>query len=171
MITNFEFKASCKDILACEKKLALLNPEFIGEDHQKDTYFNVPAGRLKLREGNIENALIYYERMDIPGAKQSNIILYQTSASTELKKILIKMHGIKKVIDKRRRIYLIDNVKFHFDKVENLGCFLEVEAIDIDGTRGIETLKQQCNAYAKILNIAQSDYLSLSYADMAEVTS
>jgi len=29
-----------------------------GTDHQIDTYFNVKHGRLKLREGNIENNLI-----------------------------------------------------------------------------------------------------------------
>ena len=67
---NIEFKARTNNIQALEEKLLSLNPQFIGEDHQKDTYYNVKTGRLKLREGNIENALIWYQREDVKGAKQ-----------------------------------------------------------------------------------------------------
>ena len=54
-ILNIEFKARAKDIAALETILQQHDPRFIGEDHQVDTYFNVQTGRLKLREGNIEN--------------------------------------------------------------------------------------------------------------------
>ncbi len=74
--TNFEFKARANDLLSLEKKLLTLSPKFIGEDQQVDTYFNVEKGRLKLREGNIENSLIYYERKNIADSKQSNVLLY-----------------------------------------------------------------------------------------------
>jgi adenylate cyclase class 2 len=63
-ITNFEFKAVTQELNDLENKLLSLGPKFIGEDNQTDTYFNVSAGRLKLREGKIENSLIYYERQD-----------------------------------------------------------------------------------------------------------
>jgi adenylate cyclase class IV len=64
-IKNFEFKAKVEDLDKYEQKLLTLNPVFYGIDHQVDTYFNVSNGRLKLREGNIENALIDYEREDM----------------------------------------------------------------------------------------------------------
>ena len=35
--------------------------------------------------------------------------------------------GYKAVVDKRRKIYFIGNVKFHFDTVDGLGTFVEVE--------------------------------------------
>ena len=146
--------------------MLLLNPEFIGEDNQVDTYFNVTKGRLKLREGNIENSLIWYERPDITGAKQSDVLLYQHSPDKTLKEILIKLHGIKIVVDKKRRIYFVDNVKFHFDTVAKLGTFIEVEAIDNNGKTGIEKLKEQCNTYAQLFNIQPDDYISFSYSDM-----
>src|SRR5450755_4237445 len=116
-ILNFEFKASTNDLKKLEDQLLLLNPKFIGEDNQADTYFNVTSGRLKLREGNIENSLIWYERQNITGAKQSDVLLYQHKPDKTLKDILIKLHGIKVVVDKSRRIYFVDNVKFHFDTV------------------------------------------------------
>ena len=165
-ILNFEFKARTSDLKNLEDQLLLLNPKFIGEDNQADTYFNVTKGRLKLREGNIENSLIWYERRNITGAKQSDVLLYQHNPDKTLKDILIKLHGIKVVVDKRRRIYFVDNVKFHFDTVTKLGTFIEVEAIDNSGKIGIEKLKEQCNKYAELFNIQPRDYISFSYSDM-----
>ena len=165
-ILNFEFKARTADLNYLEKKLLLLNPKFIGEDNQTDTYFNVPKGRLKLREGNIENALIYYERENTVGAKQSEVLLYQHSPDRTLKDILIRVYGIKMIVTKRRRIYFIDNVKFHFDSIEELGTFIEVEAIDKDGSLGIEKLKEQADQYARYLNINDEDFIANSYSDL-----
>ncbi len=163
---NFEFKASTKDLNKLENKLRSLNPIFIGVDKQADTYFNVAKGRLKLREGNIENSLIFYERQDVAGAKQSDIILYKHNPEPSLKEILIKVHGIKIVVNKTRRIYFIENVKFHFDSVDGLGTFVEVEAIDDSGNTGIGKLKEQCRKYADLFEIKNSHYISLSYSDL-----
>lgn len=165
-ILNIEFKAKAKDIAALEAILLQHHPLFIGEDHQIDTYFNVQAGRLKLREGNIENALIHYEREDFAGAKSSHVLLYQHQPDKTLKEILIKTLGVKAIVDKRRKIYFIDNVKFHFDTVAGLGTFVEVEAIDKDGTIGKEKLQAQCDEYAALLGIADEDFCSVSYSDM-----
>ena len=165
-IHNVEFKATTNNLAALEILLLQQNPLFIGEDHQIDTYFNVPVGRLKLREGNIENALIHYEREDTAGAKSSHVLLYQHQPDKVLKEILIKALGIKAVVDKRRRIYFLSNVKFHFDTVNGLGTFVEVEAIDKDGTIGKEKLQAQCDEYATLFNIAAADYCTFSYSDM-----
>jgi adenylate cyclase, class 2 len=164
--TNIEFKAKANNIEALEEKLQTLNPRFVGLDHQIDTYYHVPKGRLKLREGTIENALIWYDRSDFAGAKQSDIILYKHAPDDALKSILEKLHGIKVIVDKKRKIYFVDNVKFHFDRVEGLGTFVEVEAIDSDGSIGVEKLSEQCNYYASFFEIAKQDYMEVSYSDM-----
>ena len=165
-ILNIEFKAKAENIEALEGILLQQNPLFIGEDHQIDTYFNVALGRLKLREGNIENALIHYEREDFAGAKSSHVLLYQHQPDRTLKEILIKTLGIKAVVDKKRKIYFINNVKFHFDTVEGLGTFVEVEAIDKDGNFGKEKLQSQCDEYAALFGIESADFCSVSYSDM-----
>src|SRR5665647_2400402 len=167
-ILNFEFKAKTTELDNLEKKLLELNPKFIGEDNQTDTYFNVTTGRLKLREGNIENSLIYYERQNTAGAKQSDVLLYRHNPDKTLKDILIKTHGVKVIVEKIRKIYFIDNVKFHFDTIPELGTFIEVEAIDKDGTLAIEKLKEQANKYAEFFNIQEEDFIALSYSDMLQ---
>jgi adenylate cyclase, class 2 len=166
MHINFEFKARVNNIDRLEEKLKAHHPDFKGEDHQVDTYFNVNNGRLKLRQGNIENALIWYEREDTAGAKRSNVLLYQHTPDTSLKDILIKTLGIKAVVDKKRRIYFIGNVKFHFDRVEGLGSFIEVEAIDKKGDIGLQKLQEQCSFYSNLFELQQDNYIANSYSDM-----
>jgi adenylate cyclase, class 2 len=165
-ILNFEFKAKATNINLLEEKLQTLHPVFIGEDNQKDTYYNVAKGRLKLREGNIENALIWYDRADYAGAKQSDILLYKHAPDDALKQILEKLHGIKVIVDKKRKIYFVDNVKFHFDTVEDLGTFVEVEAIDKDGNIGLEKLQEQIKNYTAFFDIAETDFVKVSYSDL-----
>ncbi len=57
---NIEIKARTTRQAEIRSMLKNNNAEFKGTDHQIDTYFHVPNGRLKLREGNIENHLIHY---------------------------------------------------------------------------------------------------------------
>ena len=69
---NIEIKAKCDQTRTSSGQyLKAKNAEFKGTDDQTDTYFNVANGRLKLREGNIENNLIYYERNNQTAAKES----------------------------------------------------------------------------------------------------
>lgn len=166
MHINYEFKARCGNIEKLQGLLKERNALFTGTDHQTDTYFNVLNGRLKLREGNIENALIHYERINTPTAKQSNVILYQHQPGKNLKEVLIKALGIKVIVDKVRKIYFIDNVKFHFDEVKNLGSFVEVEAIDKDGSVGLEKLKKQCQYYVELFEINSDQFIAESYSDL-----
>lgn len=163
---NIEFKAKVENIAILEAKLKTLAPTFIGIDHQIDTYFNVPKHRLKLREGNIENALIYYERENTAASKESKILLYQHQPNQTLKQILIETLGIKVVVDKQRSIYFIDNVKFHFDTLKNFGTFVEVEAIDKDDTIGKEKLQQQCDYYFNFFALKQDQLQQYSYSDL-----
>ncbi|MEN9997494.1 MAG: hypothetical protein RI922_484 [Bacteroidota bacterium] len=165
-IKNFEFKAKVNELEMLEQKLLSLNPIFQGLDHQIDTYFNATSGRLKLREGNIENSLIYYDRQNVQEAKESHIILYQHAPSKSLKDILIKQLGIKVIVDKKRKIYFIDNVKFHFDQVDQLGTFIEVEAIDTKDEFTIEQLKKQCDEYFNFFELSDDQLIDQSYSDL-----
>ena len=165
-IKNFEFKAKVDELEKYENKLLSLNPTFKGLDHQIDTYFNAQQGRLKLREGNIENSLINYDRENISGSKESQIILYQHEPNVALKSILTRQLGVKIIVDKKRKIYFIDNIKFHFDIVENLGTFIEVEAIDSKEEFTIEELKKQCDKYFDFFELKEQNIIDKSYSDL-----
>ena len=163
---NIEVKARCGDHEPIRRRLVERNARFVGTDHQVDTYFAAKHGRLKLREGNIENALIFYERPDDQGPKQSDVTLYHPEPGSPLKAILTQSMGVDIVVEKRREIYFIDNVKFHLDEVEGLGRFLEIEAIDVDGSIGVAELRRQCDEYVDLFAIAHGDLIETSYADL-----
>jgi len=163
---NIEIKARCDNPDAVRKVLIERNAIFKGTDIQIDTYFNCPNGRLKLREGNIEYALIHYNREDITSPKKAIVSLYYPERNSSLKEILTNALGIFVVVKKKREIYFIDNVKFHIDMVDELGTFIEIEAIDTKGTIGKDKLRQQCEKYIKLLNIQPSNLIHCSYSDM-----
>ena len=163
---NIEIKARCGNQDKIRNILKKLNADFKGTDHQIDTYFKVPVGRLKLREGTIENHLIYYQRENQDGPKTSQVALFQNHPRSSLKSILQNALGILVSVDKIREIYLIDNVKFHLDSVTGLGRFIEIEAIDFDASIGRAALHKQCEKYMSLLGISSDDLISHSYSDL-----
>lgn len=165
---NIEIKAKCDNPSYIRQILRSHKADFKGVDHQIDTYFKVAHGRLKFREGNIENDLIYYDRENKRGPKESDIILYPTEPNSvlKLKQILIKSLGVSIVVDKKREIYFLGNVKFHIDRVKNLGSFVEIEAIDKNGKIGKRKLLEQCKYYMKLFKIKKEDLIPKSYSDL-----
>ena len=99
-------------------------------------------------------------------SKQSKVMLFKTEPGMPLEEILTATLGVKIIVRKQRDIYFIKNVKFHLDEVEDLGSFVEVEAIDIDGTIGKNKLQEQCNYYKNLFEIRYSDLIALSYSDL-----
>lgn len=163
---NVEIKARCTNPAFIRDYLLSNNAEFRGTDEQTDTYFQVPHGRLKLREGNIENNLIYYERSNQAGPKDSHFQLVKIKDAAGLKEALAKANGIKTVVKKKREIYYIANVKFHIDEVPGLGSFVEIEAGNILADLSKEQLKEQCDYYLQAFNIQPEDLIEVSYSDM-----
>ncbi len=163
---NIEIKARSNNHEKVREILKSHDADFKGIDHQIDTYFNVPNGRLKLREGNIETGLVQYQRENIKGSKQSDVVVYWTEPGSALKEALTNTLGILTVVDKKREIYFIDNVKFHIDVVKDLGLFVEIEAIATDKDIPTEKLKEQCDEYISLLDISEKDLISVSYSDL-----
>jgi predicted adenylyl cyclase CyaB len=164
---NIEIKAKCFHPEKVEAFLLNAGARFVGLDHQKDTYFNVPQGRLKLRQGNIENTLIFYNRPNQEGPKQSDFSLSQVSDGLSMEQLLTRALGVKVIVDKYRKIFYIDNVKFHLDEVPSLGSFVEIEAGNLaDATKTIDDLRIQCDYYMQAFEIAADDLIENSYSDL-----
>src|SRR6185436_5098690 len=163
---NVEIKAKCADPLFIRNYLLNNGADFKGLDEQTDTYFHVSNGRLKLREGNIENNLIFYNRSNQTGPKSSNFNLVKIEDAKGLKEVLERSCGIKMIVRKKREIYYIDNVKFHIDNVPGLGSFIEIEAGNILADKTESELLDQCNFYLKEFGIKEEDLVAESYSDL-----
>ncbi len=163
---NIEIKARTQKSHKQYQTLLDLGAKDLGVDHQTDTYFKVPKGRLKLRQGNIENSLIFYERQNSEGPKASDVHLSRLPADTDLRPVLLAALGEKITVRKSRRILFIDHVKFHLDQVEGLGDFIEIEVIDKDKSMATKELQRQCNHYMQVLEIDAKDLVAESYSDL-----
>ena len=163
---NVEIKAKLRNPALVRSYLVQNKAEYKGIDHQVDTYFNVIKGRLKLREGNIETNLIYYERDTQPGPKTSRFQLVKIGDPTAFKKALESALGIKVIVKKEREIYFIKNVKIHIDHVPALGSFIEIEAGNMLADHSMKELEEQCRYYLKQFGIKQEDLIAESYSDM-----
>ena len=163
---NAEIKARCKAPEKVRSFLISQGARFSGTDHQTDTYFRVPEGRLKLREGNIEKALIWYHRADVPEARKAEGQVWPVEDGKGLKEILKESLGILTVVKKTREIYFLGNIKIHIDEVPQLGNFVEIEAQDHDRSHTEDQLLQQCRRLMHELGIMSGDIVPCSYSDM-----
>jgi adenylate cyclase, class 2 len=164
---NIEFKARMRDERRVRAALKSLRPRVAGTDHQVDTYFNTPSGRLKLRQGNIENALIFYQRRNAAQVRPSHVLLCEFSEPAQIrtvKKVLASALGVTAVVDKVREIYFVGNVKIHLDRVRRLGKFLEVEAFVMKGN--LRHGRKQAERIKELFGVLPEDILSHSYSDL-----
>lgn len=164
---NIELKSRCRDLPAALARVRTLTPLVDhGIQHQIDTYFEVPNGRLKLREIiGVKSELIWYERSDRAESRQSNYRLTPISHPAELKISLIAATGLRGIVEKHRHVLIWHNVRIHLDRVKNLGSFVEFEAVMSPGedeATGHARLKQLC----EVLELTRDDYLQGSYADL-----
>lgn len=168
---NVELKARCTDPGRVRRVLDGAGADFRGVDEQRDVYFHVAHGRLKLRRGTIERALVFYERADEAGIKPSHVTMARLerageAALDDLEGTLAAALGVLTVVEKRREIRFVQNVKFHLDEVPGLGAFVEIEAIASKEARDEQSLRAQCDAWRERLGIAQDDLVADSYSDM-----
>ncbi len=98
--------------------------------HQEDTFFNAPHGRLKLRIlDNGVGELIFYSRPDNDDIKESKYLRAKTPDPALLKAVLASALGIKGSVRKKRHLLMKGQTRIHFDEVEGLGEFIELEYV------------------------------------------
>ena len=170
-----ELKARVNDQNILRTKLSAIGAKYGGTFEQKDQYFIVPEGRLKLRtvKDTDSTELIFYERENIAGPKNDEAYILRVQGSEDLKTILKKILKPFVVIEKNREIYQYKgtavsskylHIQIHLDVVKKLGTFLELEMESSDRTCKKEKLFLQ--NFAKKLGIKEEQLEKMSYADL-----
>ncbi len=163
-----ELKARVDNLGPLSDKLIQDGAEQVGIFHQVDTYYEIPRGRLKLREieGQVTAELIYYERENIPDPKQSEVFLFSIPKPKIFKEILRQIIKIKAVVDKGREIYFYKGVKIHLDSVKGLGYFIEFERITSEDSERQREDTQKILELRDKLGINPQSQVRLSYSDL-----
>ena len=159
--------------------LARLGARAAASLEQTDTYFHCREGRLKLRE-IIERSpsgetsrkaeLIAYRRPDDAGFRGSDYTVAAVPDAASMKTALAAALGIRTVVKKHRELMLWENVRIHIDSVDELGSFLEFEAVIAPAAGG--RMDDEAHSHerlrrlSEVLKIDPADAIAGSYADM-----
>jgi predicted adenylyl cyclase CyaB len=134
MARNIEIKArieSVEAVLPQVKAIAESGPTEIVQD---DTFFNCPNGRLKLRAfSETAGELIFYQRPDSAGPKESFYVISPTASPNTLREVLSLAYGQSGRVRKHRILFLMERTRIHLDRVEGLGDFIELEVVLSEG--------------------------------------
>lgn len=161
MPVNLEIKLPIKSVKIIENKLSLLGAQSKGILNQKDFYFKIKKGLLKLRKSNHSYELIKYNR-DEKGTRWSNYeILHITGKSPEdyLKAFL----NFEILVEKKRMLYIYNSTRIHLDKVKGLGTYLELETVL---TKNKRNAVNEFNHVIKVLNLDITQQIRASYRDL-----
>ena len=162
-----ELKARYEDL---GKARALLSgAERVGTFRQVDTYFSLGDRRLKLRavEGRRDGQLVYYERPDEGGVKESRVLLADLPDAGAVLDILRRTFPVKAEVRKTREIYRLEGVHVHLDSVEGLGKFIEFEKI-VSSEAERAAGRTQLDSLVRYFQIDSEDLMASSYSDLLE---
>ena len=165
---NIELKARLPQLTQARKIARGLATGYIGKLHQRDTYFHVQDGLLKLRHmPGQPDELIFYRRPKRRTAKSCDYTIYPTDNARLLHTLLSDALGVRILVEKTREVFLYRTVRIHLDRVKKLGTFLEFEAVlrsrsdAPEGQRLVEYLTEE-------FGITQKQLVPVSYGLLLE---
>lgn len=166
MQRNIECKIPCSDTSEVERRACDLGASFQWRRCQRDTYFPVPSGRLKLREVEGKwGEVIFYRRADTSGARES---LYRITPEPDpegMRALLASALGVIVTVTKTRTLYLLGSTRLHIDEVEELGSFVEIEDV-VSGNAEEDDSNRRVEELAGRLGLDVSHSVPVSYADL-----
>jgi predicted adenylyl cyclase CyaB len=168
MPRNIEIKAQLDSIDSLEPSVAALADGGPAAMQQDDTFFACPNGRLKLRElSDKQGQLIFYQRPDKSGPKESFYVIAPTEEPAKLREALTLAYGQNGRVRKHRKVYMVGNTRVHLDRVEGLGDFLEFEVVLADSDTP-EAGMVIADDLLDRLNIPRSALVEGAYVDLIE---
>jgi len=166
MACNIEIKARIESIEAITAKVAELADQGPIEIPQDDTFFVCKRGRMKLRAfSSTEGQLIFYQRPNQAGPKESFFLISPTASPDSLREALSLAYGQAGRVRKHRTLYLVGRTRVHLDRVENLGHFLELEVVLSEGESPERGIEEARNLMAS-LGITDVQLVEGAYVDL-----
>lgn len=168
MSVNIEIKARASDFqrqMGLAAELADTGPRLL---RQRDTFFVVSRGRLKLRDfGDGQGELIHYDRPDQKGPKRSQYSLATVDDPEAMRRVLADSLGIRGEVVKRRTLFLMGSTRIHFDVVKDLGKFIELEVV-MALDQALENGQDIAQRLMQDLAIRSEDLIEGAYIDLLE---
>jgi predicted adenylyl cyclase CyaB len=168
MARNIEIKATVPDLAPVRSKAVLLGAAPAETVHQRDVFFVVARGRLKVREfSDGSGELIAYERADREGPKVSAYERVACPDARALADTLAAVLPIRGKVVKRREVLLVGRTRVHLDQVEHLGSFVEIEVV-MAPDELVEDGVREARELLQALGIPHDALVAGAYIDLQE---
>lgn len=132
---------------------------------QRDQFYVVPQGRLKLRTfGDGRGELIAYDREDVAHARVSDYSIYRTGDPLSVEEILGRTLPRAGSVEKRRHLLVLRHTRIHLDEVVGLGRFVELETV-ADGITQGEAEEEHTDVVA-LLDLVDAARIDVAYVDL-----
>lgn len=173
-VKNLEIKVACNGATFAAVRARAVT---LGETSllkQRDTYFSVPSGRLKLREIEKSEArraeLIGYARPDADGARYSTYhrVEIDIGQVESLIASLGQTVGVRIIVSKVREVVLCRRTRIHLDQVENLGYYVELETVMAEGDSEADAESELAEVMS-LIGIDRLPAVGGSYSDLLEM--
>jgi len=174
MPRNIEIKARIGSVEALLPRACAVAGGVPQRIEQDDSFFQVPHGRLKLRQfadGSAE--LIHYQRADSAEAKASDYVRVPVADPAALREALARGCGLLGRVRKVRWLLLVSSggftTRIHLDRVEGLGDFMELEVMLRDGQSDADG-QAVAEALMLALGLADAPRVAGAYMDLLSST-
>jgi predicted adenylyl cyclase CyaB len=164
---NLEAKFRLVDHAEAEVRAATIGYTWRSILNQRDTFFRVPNGKLKLREENGTAALIFYHRSESGPLMLSNYEIVPIAEPARTLRMLTDALGTIAIVEKVRTLMMREHIRLHLDRVANLGDFGEIEAVIAEGDDP-EPSRAAVDEILAALGVAQPDLIEVSYFEMTQ---
>ncbi|CAM9268243.1 unnamed protein product [Lampetra fluviatilis] len=163
---NVEVKARVRDVATLRAAAERLSGGPGKRIAQRDTFYVVTRGRLKLRHfSDGTGKLMFYDRPDTSGPKTSNYTLTPTADPVGLGDVLSQALAVRGEVRKERLLYLVGQTRVHIDAVEGLGDFMELEVVLEEG-QSSEEGERVARQLMSELGVLEEDLQDVAYIDM-----
>ena len=162
---NLEAKFRLADLDEAEARAVAIGYTRRATLDQRDTFFRVTHGKLKMREENGAAVLIFYRRSEAGPLMLSDYEIVPVAEPAHTVKILESALGRIAVVEKQRMLLMRDNVRLHLDRVDGLGEFGELEAVIADGDDP-EASRGAVDETLAALGVEEADLIDVSYFEM-----
>jgi predicted adenylyl cyclase CyaB len=162
MPSNIELKIKVSFIRKYESILKSLGLKRNSLLNQKDIYYEVKKGLLKLRIENGKCYFIRYLRDETSRNRISNYSIIEIKNDSP-EKFFNSIFNVRAIVEKKRILYVYKNTRIHLDRIEKLGNFIELESVI---TRNKGSALKEFNEVVNLLNLDISRQIKKSYKDL-----
>ncbi|ANB72207.1 adenylate cyclase [Paraburkholderia phytofirmans OLGA172] len=167
MARNIEIRARTDSFEELMHRAAVLALDTPRSYRQQDFFYDVPNGRLMLREfdDGTPAELAFYQSGDRDGSTVTYFSRSPVTNAEAMHTLLAQALTTRGIVSKERHVFQVGQMNLNLDRVDDLGDFVELEVpLTQDDVEAIG--EADARAVFEKLGVVHADLVSVPYVDL-----